>query len=159
MANAPMPTQVRLKEVFNYDPETGKVILLQSLGNYKAGTILKTKCGTGYFNLQIDKHRTLMHRFIWVYMYNRVPKILDHINGIRTDNRLINLREVSQRTNCQNRQHHRNGRLPGTSRAQTPGKWRAYYTIEGKQYNIGQFNSELDAHNAYVRQIKKLNIA
>lgn len=152
-----MLTQERVREVFSYNADTGEVTLLLSLGNYKAGAKLG-KDGKGYYQLQIDKYRTKIHRLIWLYVHGYMPKVIDHINGIRSDNRLCNLREATQRLNCQNRQHHRDGRLPGTSRIRGSTKWRAYYTIKGKQFHLGSYSTELEAHEVYVRKLKELGL-
>ena len=78
---------------------------------------------------------------------------IDHINGIRNDNRLSNLRVVTPRENNQNRIEHRNGKLVGAyfdkrmSNSSRP--WRAQIKTNSKVKYLGAYATELEAHNAY----------
>lgn len=86
-----------------------------------------------------------------LYIYGVWPsKQIDHINGIRHDNRLVNLREVSYRVNQQNLSYHREGRLVGATWNKRQEKWVAQIKLHGKQRGLGSFASEQEAHEAYL---------
>ena len=99
-------TQERLKERVSYDPETGiftcakKIRGLVRLGQ-EVGTLHPVD---GYRYMTIDCTRFAAHRLAWLYVYGVWPEgVIDHINGVRDDNRIVNLRDVSQNINLINR--------------------------------------------------------
>lgn len=68
----------------------------------------------GYFNngyryVRFKNKSYCSHRIIWFLIYGEFPKLIDHINGNRSDNRLENLRSCSYSMNSQNSKYHRNG--------------------------------------------------
>ena len=91
-----------LRERYTYDPETG---VIRHKGRDRA--VKGTDNNHGYRRTTIgsDKDRiwVLLHRAAWALYYGRWPTEIDHLNGIKTDNRLCNLREVSRGENDQNR--------------------------------------------------------
>jgi hypothetical protein len=72
---------------------------------------------------------------------------IDHINHIRHDNRLENLKEATNQSNHLNRPKQKNNSsgCVGVSLVKRTGKWRAYLTILGKTIHIGYFNTFEDA--------------
>ena len=100
-----MITQYRLKELLDYNPETW--IFIWKRTNAIAGHADKIN---GYVVIWIDKKKYRAHRLVWLYMYWKFPEqLIDHINGIKTDNRLVNLRDISNRDNLQNKARYRRG--------------------------------------------------
>ena len=75
--------------------------------------------------------------------------VVDHIDGNKLNNQPENLRIVTVRQNAQNQHTHRAGRLVGCYYNKPTKKWMAYIEIDGKKKNLGYFDSELAAHNAY----------
>ena len=97
-----MITQERLKELFNYDPLVGLFIRKVSRPSCKKGSIAGTD-NKGYVKICVDKKRFFAHRLAWMYMYGEWPrKEIDHLNHIKDDNRIINLRDVSRSDNARN---------------------------------------------------------
>jgi hypothetical protein len=92
------PTQARLREVFDYDPESGVLTWRLTLSNRAlvgAPVGYLTPRGDGYPRLRLDGQMFLSHRVIWCWMTGEWPKlVVDHINGVRSDNRWANLREA-----------------------------------------------------------------
>lgn len=93
--------------LYGYDVSKGKLF------NRKSGRIvIGFKRKDGYMGVTIrlkdKKYSIFYHRVVWLIVHGTYPKYtIDHINGIRTDNRIDNLRDVTFKCNCQNR-HVRN---------------------------------------------------
>jgi len=112
----------------------------------------------GYLYVNYTKTTVRSHRLIWMLHYGYTPIVLDHINGNRTDNRIENLREVTQRENMQNQQMHREGKPPGVSR-----KWEKYYAqirihTQDNQVWVGPYTTEKDAACAYEAACNNLHL-
>ena len=101
----------------------------------------------GYFRGGFDGRELRAHRVIFYLYYGRWPNgPIDHRNGIRSDNRVANLRECTVSENTQN-QH----KARGYSWHSTHKKWIAHIQIPfGKLKHLGYFNSELAARQAYL---------
>jgi hypothetical protein len=147
-----MITQEKLKEMLTYNPDTGiftwKVKHLKKcILNKNAGTLKKA----GYITISIKKRLYLAHRLAWLYVYGEWPKNhIDHINGVRDDNRIENLRDVTQRQNCQNKQSNRQGKLVGTIYDKRDSKFYSRISIKNKLYTITSHETEQQAHEAYL---------
>ena len=100
------------------------------------------------------------HKLVWLYHYGVWPKELDHINRIRDDNRIENLREVTRQQNNFNKCSYKNSssKYKGVSWYKNNSKWKAQYVINSKTFHIGYFDDELEAAKAYdntVREVQK----
>jgi len=84
-----MITQARLKELLNYDPETGIFTrLTYGKGNFYIGSVAGGRTKNRYIAINLDKKIYLAHRLAHLYMTGEWPKDqIDHINNIRDDNR------------------------------------------------------------------------
>ena len=146
-----LPTQERLKELFNYNPDTGLFIRLvtTSFGNYP-GDIAGYESPDGYVQICVDYKLCRAHRLAWLYMTGNWPtKQIDHINRIKNDNRFVNLRDVSNKENSQNKGPKKPRSVPragaktnyvGVSKKNS--KWRAQATINGVRIYLGVFETE-----------------
>ena len=95
------------------------------------------------------RHTILMHTVIL-----ETPKGMetDHINGNGLDNRKENLRIVTRRGNAQNRRVKKTSKYIGVTRMSDCNRWRAQICINGKKgLNLGLFENEIDAANAYAK--------
>lgn len=155
-----MITQEELKELLEYDENTG-------IFTWKISTNFKIKIGDiagslqirGYRQITINKKRYLAHRLAWLYVYGEWSKgQIDHINGIRDDNRIENLRVVTPRENNQNQKCHRDGKLVGATYSKSSKKWQAAIRVKGKLKHLGCYNTELEAHEAYLKFLNNLTI-
>lgn len=144
-----MITQERLKEVFNYCPDTGIFTRLTSKNSRaKAGDISGTKTPDGYLVIRIDYKLFQAHRLAWLYVNGCTPpEDIDHINGFRDDNRIKNLRCVSRAENLRN-QKTRKGNTSGVMGVYWNKKrkvWSAQISIEGKNTYIGSYPYKFNA--------------
>lgn len=124
-----MLTQARLKEVASYNPTTGVFTRIEPLKGQIVGSNMGSKNNDGYISISIDYKRTQAHRLAWLYVHGRFPvNQLDHINGIKDDNRLENLREVTQEENQLNKGLDKRNKFghPGIRLGKKPGSYRAY---------------------------------
>lgn len=96
----PLPEIAWLRERYSYDPETGEI-------TGPKRKMIKTKASDGYLTLNARRKGfgiMSAHRIAFAIMKGHWPKgEIDHINGNRSDNRWINLRDVSQSENGINR--------------------------------------------------------
>ena len=112
-----------------YDPETGELIATKQRhhNSAKVGQPLGS-FSHGYLVIQINNQKYLVHRIVWLLTYGQFPKDnIDHINGNQADNRLSNLRDVTQLVNGQNRVKHCDNKsgVTGVYQNNYNTKWRA----------------------------------
>ncbi len=145
-------TQARLKELFEYSKEDGILTRKTSIGGRVAGSIAgyldKTE---GYLCISIDSKTYKLHRIVFFYVIGRFPKNeIDHINGNKSDNRWINLRDVSKSDNQKNaskRKDNKSG-CTGVSWHNRERKWVVRIQSNKQYIEIGSFNDMQDAITA-----------
>ena len=109
----------------------------------------------GYLGVRIGGKHYPIHKLIWLIETGSYPtKMIDHINGDKKDNRISNLREVDNRRNQQNQKRHRLGHLVGATYIKRSGLWLAQIQHGGKHHFLGYFDTELEAHQRYVQELK-----
>lgn len=131
--------QKRIKEIFDYR-EDGVLIRKEFLGNQiNIGDGAGCDTGTGYLSTSVENKLYLVHRLVWLWHNGYLPEHgIDHINRIRNDNRIENLREATQRCNlrnCGNFSHNTSG-VKGVNFIKDTKKWRAYIKIDQVNINI-----------------------
>lgn len=144
-------TQERVKELFDYDPATGDLTWkVQRRGRFaKPGA--KAGCVARYVTVSVDCKSYPAHRVIWLWVYGEMPVEIDHINRVKTDNRLTNLRT------CDRSQNTGNVQLMSTNTtgyrgiwfAKHCGRWRAAIKINGKLTHLGYFSNPCAAALRY----------
>ena len=154
-------TQDKLKELLNYNPETGIFTRAINSGRndrWKKGTVvgcLSKK--NGYINIGLFDKRYYAHRLAWLYVYGESPSgEVDHINHVRHDNKISNLRSVDKKDNCKNKSILSNN-TSGTSGVWWRGdrcKWVSNIGVNGKNIYLGCYQIKQDAINAR----KKANV-
>lgn len=109
-----------------------------------------------YSRLTFDGRSQLLHRVAWLLFYRAPPKdLLDHIDGNRRNNAIVNLREASFTENMWNRPAHSDSSsgLKGVDLRKTDGRWRARIAVNGRDIHLGLFDSAEAAHAAYRRAV------
>lgn len=148
-----MLTQAELKRQLHYDHETGVFTwLVTNSRRAITGSIAGKTPSNGYISIQVNKVRYMAHRLAWLYVYGYMPKdFIDHINNVRHDNRISNLREASKSQNGMNRPHDRDNqcRAKGVSLHKKTGKFVARIKYAGKQISLGYYFTKDAAGEAY----------
>jgi hypothetical protein len=155
-----MITQEFIKEYLKYFPDTGDFMWLDKVRQHKKFTEAGCVTEQGYIKITINRKGYKAHRLAWLYVYGYLPDgPIDHINNVRIDNRICNLRVVSTQDNVRNsvvRKAKKSGLLKGvTHYKQKPNKFVARIRVDGKQCNLGVFDSEIEAHAIYCQEAKK----
>lgn len=146
-----MITQKELKELLNYDPYTGIFTWAKSKGTAKIGKEAGWICnqrGKTYKSIMINGKSYYAHRLAWFYMYGHFPeKDVDHINGNGLDNRIINLRSVTESENLRNSRKSilNTSGFCGVYFHKPTGKWQAKIQINGKGKSLGLFFDKNEA--------------
>ncbi len=155
-----MLTVERLREVLDYDPETGiftwrrRQNVGQPSWNTKfAGKVVgSTFLPKGYRVLTIENKKQLAHRIAWAHFYGEWPaKQIDHINLDKADNRIANLRAATHSENQWNRgANEKNGcGFKGVKRQSNWNSWMARITVHRKVIYLGCFPTAEAAAAAY----------
>jgi hypothetical protein len=149
----------RLKELFDYNAVTGRLERKNPHNNEKITT--SAISAQGYFIRKVDKTFYLEHRLVWMYHHGVFPNETDHINGIKTDNRIENLRDCCRTQNTWNQRKKQT--LGGSSSThkgvyfhRKSGKWAAQIVHFKVHYHLGLFATEGDAALAYKNKSLEL---
>lgn len=147
-------TAERLRELLDYDPETGVFVWrVGRRGKGALGSVAGSLGPRGYLRLTVDSQDYRAHRAAWLYVHGRWPAAeLDHINGQRDDNRLGNLREATHAENMQNRARHRNNTSgsAGVNWCGRKRRWVARICVDGRRRHLGYFATLEAAAAAYL---------
>ena len=159
-----MITREKLKELMHYNPETGQFIWLVNRNSYGGKVIIGAVAGDrdhhGYYRIGVDGGRYRLHRLAWLYQTGCWPaEHIDHINGIKDDNRFCNLREANRCENLSNRGKNKNNTsgYKGVWFNRKLQKWIAGITVNNKVIHIGVFMAPELAYQAYCQKTIELN--
>lgn len=152
----------RARELLSYDADTGIITRRTSENNsVRIGDVAGSRHPKGYIYVVVAGARHRAHRLAWLISYGCWPTAhIDHINGDPSDNRLVNLREVDNRLNAQNKRHPRAGNtsgLLGVSWQSKAQKWRAQICVDKKVIYLGLFADKHEAHAEYVKAKRQLH--
>lgn len=159
----PKLTVERLREVLAYCPATGVFQWIKPLSsNARKGDVAGCVCEKdGYIRIRIDGTLHLAHRLAMLYIYQRWPEqLVDHKNGIKSDNRIENLRCASKQQNAQNTRRgwsHGSSGLLGAHFDKTRGVWTSAIKSGNQVQRLGDFASAQDAHDAYVAAKRQMH--
>jgi hypothetical protein len=157
----------RLKELLTYHPETGIFTWNRTLrgGGARLGQAAGHVSRFGYIVICIDGKKYYAHRLAIFYMTGAEPMhAVDHMDGNRSNNRIENLRDVTLQVNQQNRRRAcnrstgRSSQFLGVSWKKEHRKWGAHIAgPDGRQKFLGYFDTELAAHESYVKAKRELH--
>lgn len=144
-------TAERLRELLDYNPETGAFVWRVTRGPAKAGAPAGGLNTRGYHQITVDVHNHRAHRLAWLYVYGRWPKgEIDHINGVCDDNRIVNLREATHAENMQNVALQSNNTSGYAGVNWRFGSWHASIRHHGRKVHLGRYPTPEAAYAAYL---------
>ena len=144
-----------LREVLEYNQDTGIFTWKISRYKNKIGTIAGSFSSQKYWRIKIKGEECLAHRLAWLYVHGEMPNDeIDHINGIRHDNRICNLRCATTQENQQNikkpNAKNKSG-FVGVHWCKTYQKWVAAIRINKIKKQLGRFDSAEEAYKVYLQ--------
>jgi len=146
-----------LKNNLDYNPKTGDLTYKNTrYGTKKVGEVAGNTAADGYLKFEFSGQCIIAHRAAWALFYGDWPKCtLDHINRVKDDNRITNLREVTQAENNYNRPKYKTKNYyKGVSKQGK--KFRAMVTKDGVQIYLGTFSCPTLAALTYDREARVL---
>ena len=147
-----MITQSELKEILHYCPETGVFTWRISLSRIRIGAIAGTKNHHGFIFIQVSGKKYSAAILAWLYSYGERPKdFINHINNIKDDNRLCNLRESTRQQSCftSAKARNRTSKMKGVFFSTFKNKWESQARLNYKCINLGAFDTQEEAFKAY----------
>lgn len=153
MADHDSITADELRSILHYDPLTGVFTRIKPTWKYRVGSVAGFLDSDGYMRVWVLKRCYSAHRLAWLYVYGTWPKNqIDHINRNRSDNRIANLRDVTNQQNLQNAGDYStntSGRK-GVYWDKRDSRWRACITDNGRYLSLGYFGTQVEAVAARV---------
>lgn len=155
MKPKPLPPSDILRACFDISLVTGEIIWKRGRRKGKLASYINRQ---GYIHVYLNGKSRLAHRLVYKYWYGSdPPEYIDHINGIKTDNRLCNLRAANAKENSRNRGATGKSEYKGVGWHKPKSKWRACIRINGKHKFLGYYSEELDAAEAYNHAAKTIH--
>ena len=143
-----------LRSLLDYDPDTGIFRWRVNRGNVEAGAVAGSVKSDGYIRIKVNGMEFMAHRLAWLHFHGVWPEHhIDHINGVKAENRIANLRDVSRSMNLQNQtrpQKNSTSGFLGVSLHKASKRWKAMIMVNGQSQHLGYFSSAEAAHAAYL---------
>ena len=170
-----LPSIAYLRACFSYTPETGELFWLRrpadhfdSIGSERAftsrwtGKPVGARTSLGYLMTSVCGVKILVHRIVWAMQHGAWPNyFVDHINGQKDDNRIINLRDVPQSLNglgLVKSKKNTSGHT-GVTWNRKLGKWAAQVKYRGKNLYLGLYVDIEDAVEARKKANESLGFS
>jgi hypothetical protein len=153
-------TAERLRELLHYNPDTGVFTRITKVPRGSMPGIVRGTKKYGYLNFSVDGRVYRAHRLAWLYMTGEWPvEYVDHINGVKDDNRFANLRAADGSLNTQNQRKARKDNLStgllGVSWNSKRNIYKASIRINGKLTHLKNCKTAEEAHQVYLEAKRK----
>ncbi|MDQ6968711.1 MAG: HNH endonuclease [Mariprofundaceae bacterium] len=147
----PELTQEILKEILQYNPDTGIFTWKKKPANNIHVGDVAGGVDKGYIRIRIQGRMYRAHRLAWLFSHGVFPPDqIDHINHHKNDNRIINLREATPTENQHNASLHKNNTsgVNGIGWSKGSKKWKVQIKVAGKDIHLGYYDDKDDAITA-----------
>jgi hypothetical protein len=161
--NDSLVTVEQLRDLLHYGPTTGLFTWLKPQHKEERIGSAAGCLANGYVVIGINGRLYRAHRLAWLYMHGSWPSgVVDHKNTNRSDNRIENLRDVTQQVNTQNRKaanaNSQSGLLGAhRSASRSRKQWVARINVGDTEHRLGDFDTAEEAHAAYVEAKRRLH--
>ena len=149
----------RIRNVLAYNAETGELVWRVTLSNRAPAGQRAGNLSQGYRDLAVDGIRLRATTAIWLIVFGRFPRgLIDHRNGRRGDDWLLNLREATYQENARNVRRHfdnHSGFKGVTFHHGRSRPWQARIFIAGRNRSLGYYSDPARAHSAYIMAAKR----
>ena len=149
-----MPSQELLRQLYDYSPALGDLVHRRTHGRAKAGAPIGRPFYKGYTAARVYHKHYKLHRLMWVYHYGPIPPgmQIDHINRVRNDNRIENLRLATLVENARNRSLSTNNTSGTTGVFWRKGRkrWITKIRVDGKYKTLGSFRNKEQAADTRI---------
>lgn len=148
-------TQIKLRNYFNYNAETGQLISKRT--NKPVGCLDKS---TGYIRYRYGNKNHRVHRLIWILRFGSIPDgfVIDHRDNDRTNNRINNLRLVVGSENNENiTAGNKNNKIGIRGVVQSGESFLAIITVKYKKIYLGRFATPEQAGAEYLKHKKLMH--
>lgn len=156
-----LPTAERVRELFEYDDEVGALRWrISQSSRAKVGAVAGNIRKDGRRCVCVDGVQYLAYRVIWLHHKGTWPNDeIDHWDTDHTNDRIGNLRDVTGAVNAENKRHPRSDKRFGTLLGAYPSgaRWRAQIGVDRKVKHLGSFDTEQQAHAAYLNAKRELH--
>lgn len=142
------PNQKTLRSVFDYDHTTGHLIRRTSTRGYGAGRPITRTNDADYIITTFNGVTYRVHHLVWILHHGVAVNEIDHINRVKHDNRIENLRACSHVPNCGNKAP-RVHVYKGVTFCKSTQKWKAQIGINYKNVSLGRYPTIEAAALAY----------
>lgn len=156
--SAELLTQDTVRELFEYHKD-GYLIRRCDCGKTKKGDVAGwLDISTGYRRCTIGGKKYRVNRLIWLYHYKELPILIDHEDQDKLNNRINNLRVLTNSENAQNTGNYSTNTsgIKGVYRIKgVIERWRSRIMYNGKSKNLGCFDDFGEA--VYARYLAEQN--
>lgn len=158
-----MPPHDLVLRMFNYNSDTGALTWAENGGKTRVGgnryenRPVGCKAKNGYLKFAWQGRDYLVHRVAWYYVHGELPVCIDHINRVRDDNRIANLRGADYQANQYNTSvspRNKSG-VKGVHRCKQTQKWAATITVNRKQIRLGRYPTIKEATVAREAAVRR----
>ena len=154
------PETERVRELFDYHEDGTLTWKIKPNGRVELGAVAGySHSPGGYKRVNFDRKPYYLHVVVWAWHGKpRTTEVLDHINGVKYDNRIENLRESDYSKNIVNRKVQKNNKygIKGVYKA-SENSWQVQIRNLGKLLHVGSFPTKEEAHAAYKEKMIEIH--
>jgi len=147
-----------IKKVLDYNPDTGVFTWKVDIAkNVKKDSVAGCKDKDGYIVISINRKQYRAHRIAYMFVHGKLENQIDHVNRVKSDNRIINLRE------CTHTQNHHNVTVRSDNKLGIKGvcfkrdHYQARITVGGIDIYLGTYDTAAEASEVYRETAKILH--